>query len=143
VQPEVDRVALDHYLACRFVPSPRTLFRGVQKLPPASMLVVESERSPRVESWREGPGAPFSGAGDEELGTQLAERFTDAVERQMMSDVPYGAFLSGGVDSAAVVAAMKLRSSGSSHAACRGSKSPAASRAPPPCSSSRASRHST
>ncbi len=41
VQPEVDRTALDHYLACRFVPSPRTLFEGVQKLPPASLLVVQ------------------------------------------------------------------------------------------------------
>ena len=40
VRPEVDRVALDHYLACRFVPAPRTLFDGVQKLPPASTLVV-------------------------------------------------------------------------------------------------------
>ncbi|HYN91581.1 MAG TPA: asparagine synthase (glutamine-hydrolyzing) [Thermoleophilaceae bacterium] len=109
LQPEVDRTALDHYLACRFVPSPRTLFQGIQKLPPASLLVVQDEGSPRVTSWREAPGAPFAGE-DDELDGQLAERFTDAVERQMMSDVPYGAFLSGGVDSAAVVAAMKLRS---------------------------------
>ncbi len=48
-RPEVDRVALDHYLACRFVPSPRTLFEGVQKLPPASTLVVP-ERGPPA-SW--------------------------------------------------------------------------------------------
>ena len=104
----VDRVALDHYLACRFVPAPRTLFEGVSKLPAASTLVVEAEGSPRVESWRRPPGAPID-ADDDELATQLAERYTDAVERQMMSDVPYGAFLSGGVDSAAIVAAMKLR----------------------------------
>ena len=108
VQPEVDRVALDHYLACRFVPSPRTLFRDVQKLPPASLLVVQEDGSPRVTSWREPPEATLTGD-DDELAAQLAERFTDAVERQMMSDVPYGAFLSGGVDSAGVVAAMKLR----------------------------------
>ena len=44
VEPEVDRVALDHFLACRFVPAPRTLFEGVQKLPPASMLTVERGR---------------------------------------------------------------------------------------------------
>ena len=110
VQPRVDRVALDHYLACRFVPAPRTLFEGVSKLPPASTLVVAENGAPRVESWREPPGTPFDGAGEEELAEQLAERFTDAVERQMMSDVPYGAFLSGGVDSAAVVAAMAARS---------------------------------
>jgi asparagine synthase (glutamine-hydrolysing) len=110
VESRVDRVALDHYLACRFVPAPRTLFQDVNKLPAASTLVVEEDGAPRVESWREGPGVPFTGAADEELAEQLAERFTDAVERQMMSDVPYGAFLSGGVDSAAVVAAMASRS---------------------------------
>jgi asparagine synthase (glutamine-hydrolysing) len=105
----VDRVALDHYLACRFVPSPRTLFDGIRKLGPASTLVVEENGAPRVTSWREAPGAPLGGD-DEELAGRLAEEFADAVERQMMSDVPYGAFLSGGVDSAGVVAAMKRRS---------------------------------
>ena len=109
VRPAVDRVALDHYLACRFVPSPRTLFEGVSKLPPASTLVVPSEGGPRIVSWRVAPGPAFAGGSDDELSGQLAERFTDAVERQMMSDVPYGAFLSGGVDSAAVVAAMAAR----------------------------------
>src|SRR5215210_4816835 len=109
VMPAVDRVALDHYLACRFVPSPRTLFEGVRKLPPASTLVVQRDGAPRVMSWREEPGAPIA-ASDEELAARLAGSFGDAVERQMMSDVPYGAFLSGGVDSAGVVAAMKLRS---------------------------------
>ena len=109
-EPSVDRVALDHYLACRFVPAPRTLFEGISKLPAASTLVVEENGAARVETWREAPGSPFDGAGDDELAGQLAERFTDAVERQMMSDVPYGAFLSGGVDSAAVVAAMAARS---------------------------------
>jgi asparagine synthase (glutamine-hydrolysing) len=109
-RPVVDRVALDHFLACRFVPSPRTLFEGISKLPPASTLVAEQGREPRVESWREPPGPQFEGLADDELATQLAERFVDAVERQMMSDVPYGAFLSGGVDSAAVVAAMARRS---------------------------------
>jgi asparagine synthase (glutamine-hydrolysing) len=107
-QPGVDRVALDHYLACRFVPSPRTLFKGIQKLPAASLLVAQENGSPRVTSWRDPPGGSLAGEQDE-LADQLAERFTDAVERQMMSDVPYGAFLSGGVDSAGVVAAMKLR----------------------------------
>ncbi len=109
-QPEVDRTALDHYLACRFVPAPRTLFRGVNKLPAASTLIVEGQGSPRVETWRPPPGAPHRDLSDDDVAGQLAERFADAVERQMMSDVPYGAFLSGGVDSAAVVAAMGLRS---------------------------------
>jgi asparagine synthase (glutamine-hydrolysing) len=92
------------------VPSPRTLFEGISKLPPASTLIVEEGATPHVESWREPPGATFEGLAEDELAVQLAERFSDAVERQMMSDVPYGAFLSGGVDSAAVVAAMARRS---------------------------------
>jgi asparagine synthase (glutamine-hydrolysing) len=105
----VDRVALDHYLACRFVPAPRTLFEGIRKLPAATTLVVEEDGAPRLTGWREAPGPHLSGD-DDELAEQLAERYADAVERQMMSDVPYGAFLSGGVDSAAIVASMRLRS---------------------------------
>jgi asparagine synthase (glutamine-hydrolysing) len=108
--PEVDRTALDHYLACRFVPAPRTLFKGINKLPAASTLIVENNGQPRVHTWRTPPGAPRRDLTDADVAGQLAERFADAVERQMMSDVPYGAFLSGGVDSAAVVAAMALRS---------------------------------
>ena len=106
VRAEVDRVALDHFLACRFVPAPRTLFAGVQKLPPASVLTVDEGAPPRVTSFREGPGPSIHGVSDADLARELAERFAGAVSRQMMSDVPYGAFLSGGVDSAAVVAAM-------------------------------------
>jgi asparagine synthase (glutamine-hydrolysing) len=109
-RPEVDRTALDHYLACRFVPAPRTLFEGIRKLPAASSLVIEENGAPRVETWRRPPGAPHRDLSDEDVAGHLAERFADAVERQMMSDVPYGAFLSGGVDSAAIVAAMALRS---------------------------------
>ncbi len=112
IDPRVDRVALDHYLACRFVPAPRTLFDGVLKLPPASILVAQEGGPVRIESYREAPGEPFDGLEGEELSRELAERFTDAVERQMMSDVPYGAFLSGGVDSAAIAAAMARRSEG-------------------------------
>ncbi len=110
VEPRVDRVALDHFLACRFVPAPRTLFEGVSKLGPASLLVAEEGSPPRLTSFREGPAAPLEGLRGAELEAELADRFGDAVERQMMSDVPYGAFLSGGVDSAAIVAAMATRS---------------------------------
>ena len=70
VKPAVDRVALDHFLACRFVPAPRTLFEGVHKLPPASILTVEEGGSPRVTSFREAPGAPLD-AGDDELADGL------------------------------------------------------------------------
>lgn len=109
VEPRVDRIALDHYLACRFTPAPRTLFEGVSKLPAASLLVATEDGPPQLSSYRAAPGAALDLRG-RELEAELANRFTDAVERQMMSDVPYGAFLSGGVDSAAIVAAMAQRS---------------------------------
>jgi asparagine synthase (glutamine-hydrolysing) len=58
VEPRVDQVALDHFLACRFVPSPRTLFAGVQKLPPASTLVAGADGDVRIDSYREPPDGP-------------------------------------------------------------------------------------
>jgi len=110
VEPRVDRIALDHYLACRFTPAPRTLFEGVSKLPAASTLIAEEGSPPRVTSYREAPNASDPSLSGTDLELELASRFGDAVERQMMSDVPYGAFLSGGVDSAAIVAEMAQRS---------------------------------
>jgi asparagine synthase (glutamine-hydrolysing) len=110
VEPRVDRVALDHYLACRFTPAPRTLFEGISKLPAASTLVATEDAPPRVSSYRDAPAATATDLRGAELAAELATRFEAAVERQMMSDVPYGAFLSGGVDSAAIAAAMTARS---------------------------------
>ncbi len=104
-EARVDELALEHYLAWRFVPSPRTLFRGISKLAPACLLVADGS-GVRISSYREAPGEPFE-AGPDELAAELVVRFRDAVRRQMMSDVPYGAFLSGGVDSAAIAAAMR------------------------------------
>ena len=93
------------------MPAPRTLFKGVSKLPAASTLIAEEgARAAHRDLARSRPASPTADLSDDDLADLLAERFADAVERQMMSDVPYGAFLSGGVDSAAVVAAMAKRS---------------------------------
>ena len=91
------------------MPGSRTLFAGISKLPAASLLVAGADGRVELTSFREAPGEPFADRHEEELADELADRFCDAVERQMMSDVPYGAFLSGGVDSAAIAAAMKRR----------------------------------
>jgi asparagine synthase (glutamine-hydrolysing) len=103
VRPEIDPIALDHYLACRFVPGPRTLFKGVSKLAPGEMLIATPGGGAQLRSFREAPGPEI---GEQDLAAELAGQFEAAVARQMMSDVPYGALLSGGVDSAAIVAAM-------------------------------------
>jgi asparagine synthase (glutamine-hydrolysing) len=99
----IDEVALEHVLAWRFVPAPRTLFAGVSKLAPATALVVSAD-GVRVESFRAAPAPPLNPTDAADLAGEIAGRFVDAVARQMMSDVPYGAFLSGGLDSAAIVA---------------------------------------
>jgi asparagine synthase (glutamine-hydrolysing) len=104
VTPEIDDVALDHFLSWRFVPAPRTLFRGVSKLAAASALAVTADGL-RVFSYRDTPGEPMVADADD-IASELRERLVAAIVRQTMSDVPYGAFLSGGLDSAAVVAAM-------------------------------------
>jgi asparagine synthase (glutamine-hydrolysing) len=103
--PALDQVALDHYLTWRFVPAPRTIFDRVSKLTPASMLIAEDGRV-AVSSYREPPGSPLHGVSSDDLAEELGRRFIQAVRRQMMSDVPYGSFLSGGVDSAAIAGAM-------------------------------------
>ena len=105
LRPSVDSEALDLYLTFRFVPSPRTMFEGVFKLRPGHKLTscdagVQVERfapaTPRLEVVRS------ERAGIEAVRCALEA----AVRRQMLSDVPIGALLSGGVDSATVVALM-------------------------------------
>lgn len=103
---EVDYQALDAYFAYRYVPSPRTAFRNVCKLPPATMLVHEQGKTSTTRYWTLDFSAKHPGRHPEEVAEELRERIGTAVRRRMVSDVPLGAFLSGGVDSSAVVAAM-------------------------------------
>jgi asparagine synthase (glutamine-hydrolysing) len=105
VTPRIDPVALDHYLAWRFVPSPRTLFAGISKLAPGTLLTAD-DSGVRVRDYRAAPGGPLTEAAPEELEAELASALQQAIRRQMMSDVPYGCFLSGGLDSAAIAVAM-------------------------------------
>ncbi len=107
---ELDREGLDAYLALQYVPAPLTIARGIRKLPAGYRLVartastnagVESrvERYYRLRFDRPDP-RPVP-----ELARDLRERFTVAVRRRLVSDVPVGVFLSGGIDSAAVAVA--------------------------------------
>ena len=110
VPRRLDLRALDEHLTFRFTPAPRTLLDGVEKLEPATTLVLCAGRATRRRHW-DAAGLPrrdvcFQGAADE-----LRDRFELAVQRQMMSDRPIGAMLSGGIDSAAVVAMMAHSSS--------------------------------
>lgn len=102
--------ALPHYLHLGYVPAPWSLFQGIEKLPPATLMIVEDGRIRQHTYWT----MPAAGDDDGDLETwsdRLRATLADCVERQMVSDVPLGAFLSGGIDSSAVVAMMSQFSS--------------------------------
>jgi asparagine synthase (glutamine-hydrolysing) len=102
----IDVEAVDLYLSLGFVPGPRTLLRHVKKLLPGHRIVVEPP-AVRVERyWRYPEPAPITDRSDDEWQEQLLELLDDAVAGQLMSDVPLGAMLSGGLDSSLVVALM-------------------------------------
>jgi asparagine synthase (glutamine-hydrolysing) len=108
---EVDPVALDEYLTYQFVPAPRTIFRGVQKLRSGHYLLAENGRVREHAFAR--MTAPARAVVTEAAGVaDVQQQLAAAVERQMISDVPIGALLSGGVDSATVCALMRQATDG-------------------------------
>jgi len=102
---EPDMESIHDYLSLRFVPSPRTVLRGVATLPPAHYLVFEGGAA-RVERYWQLSFHHKLALSDGEYVEALRERLSAAVESHLMSDVPLGAFLSGGMDSSTVVALM-------------------------------------
>ncbi|HSF19620.1 MAG TPA: asparagine synthase (glutamine-hydrolyzing) [Vicinamibacteria bacterium] len=112
VDRQIDVIALNEYLSFEYVPTPRTIFRGIKRLPPGHSLVfsgkgqrverywdlslAKSERRPPV-SWRE-------------YQQRLRHELEQAVHKEMVSDVPVGVLLSGGIDSSAVLAMMRAAS---------------------------------
>lgn len=106
---EVHFPALDAYLSWGYIPAPQTAFRGVFKLPPAHSLTLElTAAGPvrRVERYWSLAYVPKLHICREEAEVALREQLTEAVRLRMMSDVPIGAFLSGGIDSSIVVGLM-------------------------------------
>jgi asparagine synthase (glutamine-hydrolysing) len=108
---EVDEQALDCYLAYGYIPAPLSAFRAVRKLPPATSMVYEGGRVTLERYWRLDYGRKHAVADAEELHEPLRETLRRAVRKRLVSDVPLGAFLSGGIDSSAVVAAMAQETS--------------------------------
>lgn len=106
---ELDASAVEDYFAYGYVPDPKVIYRGVHKLPPASTLLVRRGTGAALPAPRTYWRVRFdvTATGDEAtLGAELIERLREAVDIRRISDVPIGAFLSGGVDSSAVVALM-------------------------------------
>lgn len=105
LQLTIDPQALADYFLYGFVPDPKSVYREIRKLPPASLLTVRRGEAPRIERyWSPDFSIEESKFGDGQ--DMLLALLDEAVRCQMISDAPLGAFLSGGVDSSAVIASM-------------------------------------
>jgi asparagine synthase (glutamine-hydrolysing) len=108
---QIDPQALDEYLAYQYVPHPRTIWQGISKLPPGHLAVYREGRLEVCPYWQpdfriEEPLPPG------EYAARLRRQLTAAVEARLQSEVPLGAFLSGGVDSTIIVGLMRQLTAG-------------------------------
>ncbi|HZB43900.1 MAG TPA: asparagine synthase (glutamine-hydrolyzing), partial [Pyrinomonadaceae bacterium] len=108
VTAEVDERQLYHYLSFLTTPAPDTLFRDIRKLPAGHLLVVERGGEARMTRYWDAlpPPASEDKRSDEEHRAEILRLLRESIRKRMMSDVPFGVFLSGGVDSSANVALM-------------------------------------
>src|SRR5437588_2745087 len=107
VMPDVNEEALYHYLTFVTTPAPQTLFRGIQKLPAGHLLVINRSGEARLtQYWDALPPASPVVRTEAEHQQNILELLRSSIKKRMMADVPFGVFLSGGVDSSANVALM-------------------------------------
>src|ERR1700736_4598213 len=105
-KPDVDPLALNLFLRFRYTPSPLTVFQGIRKLAAGTMLVLEEGKC-REKRWYNYTPIPFSSPKEDEEAThELLELYKGAVRRHLLSDVPVGILLSGGLDSGLLLALM-------------------------------------
>jgi len=110
-RPDVDLGAIDEFLTLQYVPTPKTAFKGAFKLPAAHFALFEAGAPlpTPVRYWQKPKGPELTGSADE-LAEELLRLLSRAVKRRLVSDVPLGAFLSGGIDSSTIVALMATQS---------------------------------
>ncbi|MEP6920915.1 MAG: asparagine synthase (glutamine-hydrolyzing) [bacterium] len=107
VTPDVDEPSLYHYLTFLTTPPPQTLFKNIQKLPAGHMLVAKRDGTVNISQyWDALPPVVTEVRSDEEHKQEILRLLRSSITKRMMSDVPFGVFLSGGVDSSANVALM-------------------------------------
>jgi asparagine synthase (glutamine-hydrolysing) len=104
VPRDIDACALSEYLALEYVAAPRTILRGVSKLEPGTALVLDNGRIDVRPYWRLEPRAPERRLPYAEAVAELRRRLESSVRSRLVSDVPLGIFLSGGLDSSAIAA---------------------------------------
>jgi len=105
IHREIDLEALDLYLALTYVPSPWTMIKAVRKIPPAHYLTWEKGVT-RIEQYWDVQFEPRTNISEAQAAEEIRALLEDSVRRRLISDVPLGAFLSGGIDSGTVVALM-------------------------------------
>ncbi len=105
IRRDIDYEALDEYLSFMSVPAPLTIYQQIRKLPPAHVLVRDAAGT-RVERYWQLEYQPKHRITEDEAAAEVRRLLTEAVRKRLISEVPLGAFLSGGVDSSAVVALM-------------------------------------
>ncbi len=102
---ELNYKALHHYLTLSYVPTPDTMFKNIKKLPPGSCLTFNSENKIKIKKfWNQKESC--SNKSEAECLEILEEKFVSSIEKRLISDVPLGVFLSGGIDSSAIVGVM-------------------------------------
>jgi asparagine synthase (glutamine-hydrolysing) len=107
----IDPAAVEDFFALGYVPDPKTIYSGAAKLPPGHVMIVDRNgRSPRPRRYWDLRFGRHQQLSRKEASEQLVARLREAVGLRMIADVPLGAFLSGGVDSSAVVALMATQS---------------------------------
>lgn len=113
----IDREALTLYMRTGYIPAPWSIHAGIRKLPPGSFTVIRPEdETPEIRNYWSAEQVALDGAANplslmpEEAVDRLETLLSDAIEQQMVADVPLGAFLSGGIDSSTVAALMQSRS---------------------------------
>lgn len=110
VSVSADYHAIDQYLTYQYVPSPLTAFEGIKRLRPGEYLTCDIKGNVKTHSYWAPQFSKKSSATLEEIESELVQRLRESVRLRMISDVPFGAFLSGGIDSATIVALMAQES---------------------------------
>lgn len=106
IEIDVDEQALYHYLTFLVTPTPDTMFKGIKKLPAGHRAVVEESGEIHIDQWWDAVNPVPNTATEGENVEQIRSMLRDSIAKRMMSDVPFGVFLSGGVDSSTNVALM-------------------------------------
>lgn len=99
---ELDDEAMQKYLTLEYVPAPHSMFKGIHKLPPAHFMLVQNGEIHTERYWL--PSTETVDIGEEEAGKKLVELLSKSIELRLISEVPLGVFLSGGIDSSAIAA---------------------------------------